>query len=310
MRTLIICFSQTGNTQKIAECIRDGIAQAAGSCELKPLREVDAGGLADYDLVGLGCPVFYYQEPFNVREFMEKLPQLAGQTWFLFSTHGSVLGNIFPLMAERLRHKGADVIGYHHSYADASLPQYPHPHLTAGHPDAQELEEARSFGREIVGCYRRISQGDRSLIPAPQPVREEWVKRAEMVTPEYLKKNMPALSINMEKCNLCHECERGCPVDGIDVEAEPPRIQQPCIFCWNCAKICPTLAIEANWGPLAAGTAERYTLFRGYLDEAAAHGEFRWHIDPDSIDIKDPLYKQREREILTAKSRGGLQARP
>ena len=28
------------------------------------------------DLVGIGCPVFYYQEPLNVRDFIAALPPL------------------------------------------------------------------------------------------------------------------------------------------------------------------------------------------------------------------------------------------
>ena len=45
LKTLIAYFSQTGNTLKIAECIRDGIVEAKGPCDslkrspvLKPKR--------------------------------------------------------------------------------------------------------------------------------------------------------------------------------------------------------------------------------------------------------------------------------
>ena len=85
MKTLIIYFSQTGNTRTVAERIRDGIAGVTGQCDLTDLADADAASLADYDLVGLGCPVFYYQEPFNVRDVMETVPELPGRHWFLFS---------------------------------------------------------------------------------------------------------------------------------------------------------------------------------------------------------------------------------
>jgi flavodoxin len=170
MNTLVIYFSQTGGTLKVAECIREGIVDMTGECDLVSMDQVNVEALADYDLVGLGCPVFYFQEPFNVRAFIDCLPQLTGKPWFLFSTHGSSWGNIFPLMTERLKKKGIIVVGYHHTYSDASLPYYPYPAMTSGHPDDQELEEARSFGREIIACSRRIAEGDESLIPAPEPV--------------------------------------------------------------------------------------------------------------------------------------------
>jgi hypothetical protein len=45
-----------------------------------------------------------------------------------------------------------------------------------------------------------------------------------------------------------------------------------------------------------------YSYFRQVLDKAAASGEFRWLIDPDSINFADPLYKQRERKIREKQS--------
>jgi flavodoxin/ferredoxin len=302
MKTLIIYFSQTGNTRKMAECIREGIVGITGHCDMKELSQVDSDSLADYDLVGLGCPVFYYQEPFNVRDFMENLPILKGRHWFAFCSHGSVIGNTFPSMAERLEKKGIIVIGYHDTYADGTLPFYPYPTLTTGHPDSQDLQEARAFGNEIAGRYQRIAEGDSSLIPQLAEIPEEWVKNAQMLNLEFMEQMMPKLRIDMEKCIQCGECEENCPVAGIDVRSEPPRVQSPCVYCWNCAKICPTLAIDADWDMLVTMAPDNYAKYREALDGAAARGEFRWLVDPDSMDFDDPLYKQRQREIESEES--------
>jgi len=297
MKTLIIYFSQTGFTRKVAERIRDGIVQVTGSCDVTSLADVDERALAGYDLVGLGCPVFYYKEPFNVRDFMQGLPELKDKKWFVFCTHGSVMGNTLILMAEALKRKGILVVGYHDTYADGSIPFYPYPTLTTGHPDELEYEEARNFGREVAERSRRIAEGERDLIPEPGPKDQEWTDAADMLSLEFMDQVMPRMRIDEEKCTHCQECVENCPVGGIDVEADPPRIQDPCIYCWYCAKICPELAIEADWDGLVALAPENYARYRKALDEAAARGEFRWLIDPDSLDLDDPLYKQREREI-------------
>ena len=105
MKTLIICFSQTNNTLKIAECIRTGIIETTGQCDFTSLNDVDTKSLLEYDLVGLGSPVFYYREPFNVRDFIESLPDLNGRHWFVFCTHGNVIGNFFPSVTEKLTAK-------------------------------------------------------------------------------------------------------------------------------------------------------------------------------------------------------------
>ncbi len=296
MNTLIICFSQTGNTLKVAERIRDGIIDVTGECDLVDLKDADSGSLAGYDLVGLGCPVFYYKEPFNVRDFIGALPELAGKHWFVFCTHGSVMGKTLISMSEHLGEKGITVIGHHDTYSDASLPFYPYPTLTTGHPDSLDYEEARAFGKEIAERSQRIAKGESDLVPRLDPVPEEWTTDADMLTLEFLNGVMPRLHIDMEKCINCHECEDNCPVQGIDVEADPPRIQQPCIYCWYCAKICPTLAIGTNWDDLVAMAPDQYARYRQALDNAAKSGRFRWLIDPDSMDLENPLYKQREAE--------------
>ena len=295
MKTIVIYFSQTGNTKKAAERIRDGISGVTGQCDFVSLEEVDASSLAGYDLVGLGCPTFYYQEPFNVRDFIEALPELKGKHWFVFCSHGSVIGNTFPSMVERLREKGTLVVGYHDTYADGTLPFYPYPTLTTGHPDKIDLDEAGAFGKEIAGRSQRIAEGDTSLIPELAAVPEDWTSTAEMLNRESLGQMMPALRIDTEKCTRCHACEDNCPVKGIDVEADPPRIQEPCIYCYRCANVCPTLAVEADWDMLVAMAPENYARYREALDQAAARGEYRWLIDPDSLNFDDPLYKQRQR---------------
>ncbi|TFH57848.1 MAG: hypothetical protein E4G90_11400 [Gemmatimonadales bacterium] len=46
MKTLIIYFSQTGFTRKVAEQIRDGVAEVAGHCDIKTLTDVKPESLA------------------------------------------------------------------------------------------------------------------------------------------------------------------------------------------------------------------------------------------------------------------------
>jgi flavodoxin/NAD-dependent dihydropyrimidine dehydrogenase PreA subunit len=298
MKTLIICFSQTGNTLKVAECIQDGIQEVTDSCELKKLEEVNKDELSNYDLVGLGCPVFYFREPFHVSDFIEGLPDLKGKQWFVFCSHGSVLGLTLISLAERLEEKGILVIGSHHTYADGTLPFYPYPTVTTGHPDDKDLEEARVFGKSIAQCSLAVAKGDTGCIVKPAPVTEDWVpQEAAMLTREFMDQAMPRLSIDDDKCTMCGECQDVCPVQGIDIEAEPRRIQDPCIYCWYCAKLCPTCAIETDWSMLVSMAPANYERYIQALKDAEARGEFRWLVDPDTMNYDDPLFKQKLREV-------------
>lgn len=298
MKTAIICFSQTGNTRLVAEKIRDGIIETSGQCDLVTLKEAGAALQDGYDLVGLGCPVYYFKEPFNVTDFIEALPPQNRRHWFVFCSHGSVMGQTLFSMTERLERKGALVIGRHHTYADITVPFYPKHTLTSGHPDDQDLAEAFAFGQAISRCSQAVSTGDRGCIQKSAPAPEEWARNeAAMLSRELLGQVLPRLSVNRETCARCGVCQDVCPVAGIDVEADPPRIQTPCVYCFHCVCVCPTGSIEADWSVLVNMAPDNYARYRRSLDEAEKRGEFRWLVDPDSVDCGNPYYRRRERAI-------------
>lgn len=297
MKSLMIVFSQTGYTLRTAEQIREGILSVTGQCDLAPLARAQGQAIADYDLVGLGCPVFYYQEPFHVRDFVEELPRQNGRHWFLFCSHGSAIGVTLFSLSERLRKKGAHLVGYFDIYSDACAPFIPYPTFTTGHPDEREYASARTFGREVAERTIRFLSGETPPVPEPRPPKKEWVEAARMLTPETLKNVLPPLNVNRAKCTFCGACEQNCPVQGIDTKTAPPRIQDPCIFCLRCVMVCPTLAIEADWSWMVANNPSHYARLRMWLDEAAERGEFRWLVDPDSIRFDDYMQKQRERAL-------------
>ena len=69
MKAKIICFSQQGGTKAIAEDIAAGIRDAGDDCELADLTATDPSNPGDCDLIGIGCPVLFFKEPFNVADW-------------------------------------------------------------------------------------------------------------------------------------------------------------------------------------------------------------------------------------------------
>lgn len=298
MKVLIIYFSQTKNTRHIAEYIHTGLQEAGCRAEMKSILEIDIESLSGYDLVGLGSPVFYYKEPFNVSDFLGSLPHLNGQHWFVFCSHGNVIGNFFPSVTQKLQKKDAKIIGCYNSYAEITVPFYPQPSYTSGHPDASDFEKAKSFGRSMVQLHNRINQEAGAPIALNYPVSSHhWITESQRLTRELLGQLLPRLLLDKETCSQCHQCEENCPVQGIDIEAEPPRIQSPCIYCWHCVNLCPTQSIQADWTILEDMAPENYNRYKAELDQASARGEFRWLMDPDTIDFQSPLHKQRKQQL-------------
>jgi len=285
MDVLIICFSQTANTRKIADKIQDGIVDGGNTCKIVEMKHANLNDMHHYDLIGIGTPTFFYREPVNVKAFIQRMDNVGGRHCFMFCTHGSIIGNTFYYMQKGLKEKGYVVIDAFDSYADASLQFYPEIWHTAGHPDEIDLKEAEHFGSDICNVSHRIQNRRSDLIPEFVLVEDTWWARdSKKRTLESLRQAFPEFVINPDKCTECRLCQENCPVDAIDILADPPEIQKEgCIFCLYCEKACPEGAIEADWAFIKKMTRGNLKKYVSVLKEAEKDGKFRPYVDYEKI---------------------------
>ena len=285
MKVLSVCFSQTGNTEKIADRIRKGIIDSGHSCDISFIKTTDQQKLKDYDLIGIGTPTFFYREPVNVKKFLKMMETVAGKHCFFFCTHGSIIGNTFYYMQESVKEKGYVLIDTFDVYADSSLQFYPVPMHTTGHPDDIELAQAVNFGGRICSFSEKIRERAEKPIAEFTPVEDTWWAKAEKtLDPESLRKFFPKLMINPDKCTGCSLCRENCPTDAIDIDAAPPEIQKEgCIFCLYCEKCCPEGAIQTDWEVTRKMLIGNLAKYVAELKEAEKQGKFRPYVDYSKI---------------------------
>jgi flavodoxin len=84
-KVLVTYYSQTGNTQKIAEAIFSSLPEPKTIMPTDSVRSID-----EYDLVFIGFPVHSHSIPIQVEKLLKALPK--GKKIALFSTHGSLAG--------------------------------------------------------------------------------------------------------------------------------------------------------------------------------------------------------------------------
>lgn len=101
LKALIICWSATGNTEKVANAIRKGLEKEKAKVTLKKLAEAAEEELYEYDLVFLGSPSYQFLPPEPVQRFIKdkmkqhrergdiKLcaPKVPGKTAVVFCTY-------------------------------------------------------------------------------------------------------------------------------------------------------------------------------------------------------------------------------
>jgi flavodoxin/ferredoxin len=278
-------FSQTGGTEKIAFKIQEGILNSDNNCDIIEMKKTENVNLNEYDLIGIGTPTFYYREPINVKNFIQKMQKEDGKHCFIFCTHGSVIGNTFYYMQEELSKKGYIVIGNFDSYSASSLQFYPKIMHTIKHPDEIELQEALDFGKNIYNVSLRVKNGEIDLIPKFNLIDDTWwAKQSKTLTLDILRRIFPKFEINEDICTKCFTCQENCPTDAIDIEAEPPEIQkESCIFCGYCEKSCPEGAIETDWKLMRVGSKGNLRFYMQELKKAEKQGKFRPYVDYEKI---------------------------
>jgi len=165
LKAAIVYYSGSGSTAKVAKAIHRGMS-ASTDCDLLRIKKADPKKMARYDLIGLGGPIWYFRETGNLKAFVWKMPEMPGKPVFLFCAHGSEPIGFFNSLGESVMKKKMKIIGWNDWFGSVlHVLHMPKPYLTDGHPDAKDLADAESFGREMADRGRRYLAGDMAGIP-------------------------------------------------------------------------------------------------------------------------------------------------
>ena len=130
-------WSQTGNTEQMANAIADGIREGGMECDLLNVADTNAADAAKYNKLALGCPAMGAEvleeaefDPF----FTELEGKLAGRKVALFGSYGWGDGQWMRDWVQRTNDANANI------YTEEGL-------MVNETPDADALEKCREFGK-------------------------------------------------------------------------------------------------------------------------------------------------------------------
>jgi len=159
MKSLVVYYSETGNTRKVAEAIYQPIPQEKELRDLASTKDLEG-----YDLIFFGFPVISRKVAKKAADLLET--NAKGKKIALFCTQGAAKDSEFALAA--LEHgrklcEGADILGVFNCRGEVAhkimeaVSQKPEFHSwvesakgSVGHPDESDLKQATEFAREIV----------------------------------------------------------------------------------------------------------------------------------------------------------------
>lgn len=154
-RVLIIYYSRTGNTEKLAEKIKDGAEDKGAEVVLKKVQNTEVEELLDVDAVVIGSPVYYGGMACEIKKFLDESVRLHGRldgkVGAAFATSGNIAGGnettIIGILQALLIH-GMIVQG------DPEGDHYGP--VAVGTTNKFSLEEGYRLGQRVVDLIRRI----------------------------------------------------------------------------------------------------------------------------------------------------------
>lgn len=136
----VVYWSGTGNTQIMAECIKEGIDAAGKEGVLKTVSEASVDELKAAQTFALGCSAMGAEvlEEAEMEPFVTELePHVGGKNIALFGSYGWGDGEWMRNWVERMEAAGANIIGGEGLMANET-------------PDDDAKDACRSLGKQIA----------------------------------------------------------------------------------------------------------------------------------------------------------------
>jgi len=165
-KCVVVYSSMTGNTEKAARAIQKGLEEAAGSCDIFSMRDASPYEMGGYDFIALGWPLMGPNLKLDVDTFLADLRYVGGKHVILFSTSDSASNN-HGKAVEPLTEHDAIIIGSKSWHGAVYGPLGdPTPGRGDGHPNKEDLEEAKNWAKDRWELSRKIYAGSTDLIPS------------------------------------------------------------------------------------------------------------------------------------------------
>ena len=244
MRILIVYFSATGNTAKIAKEIGKKIAGMGVEVSLSDItpyaerkKKIDFG---PFQAVVVGAPIHSWRAPRVVREWMRTLDG-QGKKCAMFFTFGGF--KVHPT------HYSTRKILEEQNFIVVSSAEFPGAHTfniggwkaMEERPGELDLEMAREYARVT---YKRFTGEDDGILGELENTEhtEEQLDSIETFRFNVLTQ-LPTRG--GEACGMCLSCQEICPAGAMDAESGEAD-KEKCIACLACVANCPEGALKIN----------------------------------------------------------------
>ena len=158
MQVLIMYYSCSGNTQKLAEAIAAGVAQVPGvACSLKPAVDVSEHDFTAADGIIAGSPVYFGTMAAELKAVFDKFvglrSRMGDKVGAAFATSGDASGGketTLMSIIQAMLINGMIIVG------DPLDATGHYGTACVGAPDAKAAENAAKLGKRVAGLLKKL----------------------------------------------------------------------------------------------------------------------------------------------------------
>ena len=154
-KILVIYYSRSGNTKKMAELVLEGIKKEGVDAQLKDVKDVEANELLQYEGIVIGSPTYYGTMAAQIKKLLDDSVKfhgkLDGKIGAAFASSANIAGGnettILDILNAMLIHGmiiHGDPEGDHYGA------------VAIGAPDARSAKECIRMGSRVAKLVKRI----------------------------------------------------------------------------------------------------------------------------------------------------------
>ena len=268
MNTSIYYFSGTGNTLKVAESLKNELILLGQQVSLIDI--ASSKDIIQNDTMVIAYPVYGFNPPKNVIDFVRALPNGSQKVYFL-KTSGEPLhlNDASSLdLIKMLERKGYIICGEYHYIMPYNM--------IFRHSDSLASKMLLTAKERLKVVAQEIDEGRRR--PILMPLRARFMRVVCKIEHKGMALNGMLYKVNKNKCIKCNKCVRLCPNKNITIKNGKFVFGSNCLGCARCSFQCPTDAINT-----------------GLLNFLKVNGSYNFDADPSIAELPKFCQKSYQR---------------